>query len=97
MHVGLAMDVIKKQRHFKACEEAHELYVEQHKMAKQAKASLAELDGATSDGAGTSRKSFKKAKEAVAMADTTEPDLQANFPHHLKKAREATENAKAKA
>jgi hypothetical protein len=36
---------------------------------KQAKATLAELDGTTSEGAGTSKKSPKKHKEAVAMAD----------------------------
>ncbi len=51
MHVGLAMDGIKKQRHFKAYKEAHELYVEQRDLAKQAKTALAELDRTTSKGA----------------------------------------------
>jgi hypothetical protein len=97
MHVGLAMNAIKEQRCFNAFKEAHELYVEQRKAAKQGEAALAELDEATSEGAGTSRKSSKKAKEATATADATEPDLQANFPLDLKKAREATENTKAKA
>jgi hypothetical protein len=73
MHMGLAMDEIKKQGHFKAYEEAHELYVVQCDLAKQAKAALDELNGATSKGAGTSRKSSKKAKEAMAMADASEP------------------------
>jgi hypothetical protein len=52
MHVGLAMDAIEKQGHFKAYKEAYEVY-----MVKQAKTSLAELDGTTSKGAGSSRKS----------------------------------------
>jgi hypothetical protein len=65
-------------------------------MAKQTKAALTELDGATSKGAGTSRKSSKKVKEAVATADATEPNLQANFLLGLENTREATENAKAK-
>jgi hypothetical protein len=97
MHVGLAMDAIKKQGHFKSYKEAHELYVEHCKLTKQAKAALAELNRATSKGAGTSRKSSKKAKEAMATADATEPNLQADFLLDLKKAREGTENAKAKA
>jgi hypothetical protein len=99
MHVGLAMDVIKKRGHFKAYKEAHELYVEQRDLAKQAKAALAELDGATSksEGAGTSMKSSKKASEATAMADPNEPNPQANFLLDLEKAREAAENTKAKA
>jgi hypothetical protein len=93
MHMGLTLDTIKKQGHFKACKEAQELYVEQRKMAKQVKATLAEL-GAISKGAG---KSSTKAKGATAMADATEPDLRANFVQDLKKAREAAENTKGKA
>ena len=60
MHVGSAMDAIKKQGHFKAHEEAHEAYMEQRNLVKQAKAALAELDGTTSKGAGASKKSSKK-------------------------------------
>ncbi len=56
IHVELAMDAIKKQEHFKAYKEAHELYVEQCNLAKQAKATLAELERSTSKGTGTSRK-----------------------------------------
>jgi hypothetical protein len=50
VHVGSAMDAIKKQGHFKAHEEAHEAYVEQNNLVKQAKATLAELDRTTSKG-----------------------------------------------
>ncbi len=96
MHMGLILDTIKKQGHFKAYKEAYELYVEQRKMAKQAKAALAEIDVGISKGAGTSKKSSKKAKEAPTMADATEPKLQENFLLDLKKAKEATENAKGK-
>jgi hypothetical protein len=91
------MGAIKKRGHFKAYKEAHELYVEQCNLAKQTKAALAELDKSTSKGAGTSRKSSKKAKEGTATADTSEPNLQANFQLDLKKAKEAKKNAKAKA
>jgi hypothetical protein len=97
MHVGLAMDVIKKQGHFEAYKEAHELYMEQHNLAKQVKATLVELDGYTSEGAGTSRKSSKRNKEGMATADASEPNLQANFLLDLKKAKEAAENTKVKA
>jgi hypothetical protein len=48
MHVGSAMDAIKKQGHFKAHKAAHEAYVEQHDLVKQAKVALVELDGTTS-------------------------------------------------
>ncbi len=46
--------------------------MEQCNLVKQAKATLAELEEATSEGAGTSRKSSKKAKEARAMADASD-------------------------
>jgi hypothetical protein len=79
MHVESAMDTIKKHRQFKAYEEAHEAYVEQCNLVKQARATLAEFGGTTSKGAGTFKKSSKKHKEVTAMADTSEPNLQANF------------------
>jgi hypothetical protein len=72
MHVGSAMDRIEKQGRFKAHEEAHEDYMEQHDLVKQAKAALAELDGTTSEGTGASKKSSKKHKEAAAIADVSE-------------------------
>jgi hypothetical protein len=73
MHVGSAIDVIEKQGHIKAHKEAHEAYVKQPDLAQQAKAALAELDGTTSKGAGASKKSSKKHKETVAIADASEP------------------------
>ncbi len=89
--------MIKKRGHFKAHKEANNTYVEQRNLVKQAKTALAELDRTTSEGAGTSKKSSKMHKEATAMADSPEPDLQAMYQLDLKKAREAAENARAKA
>jgi hypothetical protein len=75
MHVGLTLDAIKKQGHFKDYKEAQKLYVNQIEAAKQAKAALAELDRATSKSARNSKKSSKKAKEVVATADALDPKM----------------------
>ncbi len=85
MHVSTALDAIEKLGHFKAYAISHELYVEQHNLAKQAKAALAELDKATSKGAGASKKSSKKAKEGTAMADTPDPKMRAICQQDLEK------------
>jgi hypothetical protein len=50
MHESTALNAIEKRGTFKAHAEAHVLYVEQCKLTKQAKATLAELDDATSEG-----------------------------------------------
>jgi hypothetical protein len=97
MHIGSAIDAIEKRGHFKTHKEANKGYVEQCNLVKQAKAALAELDGTTSNGAATSKKSSKKHKKAGAPANTAEHDLQAMYHLDLKKARKATENAKANA
>jgi hypothetical protein len=97
LHVGSALDAIKKKGHFKAHDEAHEVYVEQRKLVTQAKATLAELDGTTSEGTGTSKKPSKRHKEALATAGTPEPNLPAIYQLDLEKAKEAAEKAKVKA
>jgi hypothetical protein len=51
--------------------------VEQHGLVKQVKAAFAELDGTTSKGTGSSRKSSQKPKETAATASQPDPDLQA--------------------
>ncbi len=66
------MSAIKKQGTSKAHAEAHVLYMEQHNLAKQAKATLAELDDATSKDERTSKKASKKTKEGVASSDTSD-------------------------
>jgi hypothetical protein len=96
IHVGSALDAIKKKGHFKAHNKAHEAYVEQLKLVKQAKATLAKLDGTTSKGTGSSKKPFKKHKEAAATASQPDPNLQAEYHLDLKKAKEAAEKAKVK-
>jgi hypothetical protein len=70
--------------------------VEPCDLAKQAKATLSELDKATSKGEGTSKKSSKRHEEAAAMADTSEPNLHAIYQQELKKVKKATNNSKAK-
>jgi hypothetical protein len=91
MHVGLTLDMIK--RHLRDYKEAQALYVAQIEAAKQAKADLALLDR-VSKGTEKSKKSSKKAKEAKAAAKASDQEMQATFLADLKKAKEATENAK---
>jgi hypothetical protein len=63
---------------------------------KQAKATLAKLNGTTSKGTGSSKKPSKKHKEAAATAGTPEPNLQAIYQLDLEKAKKAAEKAKVK-
>jgi hypothetical protein len=56
MHVSTALDAIKNRGTLKAYTDAHALYVEQCKLAKQAKVALAELNNATREGKYTSKK-----------------------------------------
>ena len=60
MHVSSALDAIKKWGTFKAYKEAHEAYVEQRKVEKQAKAALALLLVPTSEGEKASKKASEK-------------------------------------
>jgi hypothetical protein len=60
MHVSSALKAIKKQSTIKAYKEAHEAYVEQHEVAKQAKAALALLTAPTSKGKKASKKASEK-------------------------------------
>ena len=75
MHMGSALEAIEKKSYFKAHKDANKAYVEQRNLVKQAKAALAKLDGATSHGTGSSRKSNKKLKETAATASQTDPAL----------------------
>jgi hypothetical protein len=63
MHVSSALDAIKKQGTFKAYKEAHEAYVEQHKVAKQEKADMALFMAPTSKGKKASEKASEKASK----------------------------------
>jgi hypothetical protein len=96
IHVGSALETIKKKGYFKVHKDANKAYVEQRELMKQAKATLAELDRTTNKGTGSSKKPSKKHKEAAATAGQPDPNLQAECMSDLKKAKEATEKAKAK-
>jgi hypothetical protein len=74
IHWGSALEAIKKKGYFKAHEDANEAYLEQVKLVKQAEAALAKLDGTTSKGTGSSRKSSMKPKEAAATASQPDSD-----------------------
>jgi hypothetical protein len=63
MHVSSALNAIKKRGTFKAYKEAHKAYVEQRKVAKQAKADMALFATPTSKGKKTSEKASKKASK----------------------------------
>jgi hypothetical protein len=60
MQVSSAHDAIKKRGTFKAYKEAHDAYVDQRKVAKQAKAALALLTAPTSKGEKDSEKASGK-------------------------------------
>jgi hypothetical protein len=104
MHVSTAVNAIKKWGTFKAYKEACEAYVEQRKVVKQAKATLALLMAPVSKGKKTSKKSSKKVsekalqktKEGMALADTPDPDLHAEYQADYEKAKFAAEIAKNK-
>jgi hypothetical protein len=90
MHVSSALNAIKKWGTFKAYKEAHKAYVEQCKVAKQAKSTMALLQAPTSEGEKVSEKASEKAlakkssekekasqmtKEDMALANAPAPEL----------------------
>jgi hypothetical protein len=70
MHVSSALDAIEKRGTFKAYREAHEAYVEQSEVAKQAKAALAILTAPTSEG----KKDSKNASEKESAKKSSEKE-----------------------
>jgi hypothetical protein len=90
MHVSSALNAIEKRGTFNAYKEAHEAYVEQREVAKQAKAALALFMAPTSKGKKASKKASekepakkssekekasKKTKEGAALAKAPAPEL----------------------
>jgi hypothetical protein len=65
MHMSTALNTIKKRGTFKTYKETHEAYVEQCKVAKQAKSTLALLLAPTSKG----KNVFEKASEKAPSQD----------------------------
>jgi hypothetical protein len=109
MHVSSALDAIEKRGTFKAYKEAHEAYLEQKEVAKQAKAALALFTASTSKGEKASKKasrkepakkSFekekapKKTKEGLALAKAPGPELCNEYQALYNKATFAKETAK---
>jgi hypothetical protein len=111
MHVSSALDAIEKQGTFKAYKEAHEAYVEQHEVSKQAKAALVLILVPTSEGEKASEKASEKApakrssekekasqktKESVALTDALAPELCGESQARYNKASFAKETTKNK-
>jgi hypothetical protein len=107
MHLSTALNAIKKQVTFKAYKEAQEAYVEQRKVAKQAKAALAILPAPISKGKKDSKKDFakkspekekasQKTKEGAASANASAPELHKEYQAVYNKASFAKETAKNK-
>jgi hypothetical protein len=111
MHVSSALDVIKKRGTFRAYKEAHEAYLEQKEVAKQAKAALALFTASTSEGKKASKKASrkepakkssekekasKKTKEGSALAKAPAPELCKEYQAIYNKATFAKETAKNK-
>jgi hypothetical protein len=94
MHVSLALNAIKKQGTFEAYKEAHEAYVEQCKVAKQAKAALALLTAATSEDKKASKKAsdkesakkFSEKEKALRRSLQRNPLKKRRFPRRPRKA-----------
>jgi hypothetical protein len=111
MHVSSALNAIKKRGTFKAYMEAHEAYVKQRKVAKQAKAVLALLTAPTSEGKKVAKKASEKApqkkssekekasqktNEGVALVNAPAPELCDEYQALYNKATFAKETAKNK-
>ncbi len=74
MHMNSALNTIKKRGTFKAYKEAHKAYVEQHKVARQAKADMALFRTPTSEGEKASKKAAKKASEKASGKSRSEKE-----------------------
>jgi hypothetical protein len=72
MHVSSAHNTIKKGGAFKAYKEAHEAYVEQKEVAKQAKTALALFTAPTSKCKKASKKASEKTSEKEPATKSTE-------------------------
>jgi hypothetical protein len=72
MHVSLALDTIKKLGTFKAYKEAHEAYVEQCNVAKQAKANMSLFTTPTSKGEKATKKGTEKASKKASGKNCSE-------------------------
>jgi hypothetical protein len=102
MHVSSALGAIKKWGTIKAYKEAHKAYVEQCKVAKQAKAALALFTAPTSKGKKDSKKasgkeSSKKSSEKEKASEKEPAKKPSEIEKTSKKTKEATALADAPA
>ncbi len=74
MHVSSALNVIKKRGTFKAYKEAHEASVEQHEVAKQAKANISLFTTPTRDSKKANKKWTEKASEKASGKNRSEKE-----------------------
>jgi hypothetical protein len=96
IHVGSALEAIKRKGYFKAYVESNEVYTEQCGVIKQVKAQLAKLDDSTGREARSSRKSNMKSNVATAVACPADPAPQADILSEITQAQEAADKANAK-
>jgi hypothetical protein len=75
IHVGSALEAIKRKGYFKAYKESNEAYVEHCGRIKLAKAQLAKQDDSTNGEAGPPEKSTKKSNLTTAEASPADPAL----------------------
>jgi hypothetical protein len=74
MHVSSALNAIKKWGTFKAYKEAHKAYVEQHKVAKQAKADMSLFTTPTIKGKKANKKGTEKASKKASGENRSEKE-----------------------
>ncbi len=74
MHVSSALDAIKKRGTFKAYKEAHEAYVEQRDVAKQAKANMSLFTTPTIEGEKANEKGTEKASDKASGKNHSEKE-----------------------
>jgi hypothetical protein len=84
IHVGSALEAIKRKGYIKVSIESNEAYMEQCGRIKLAKAQLAELDDSTNGEAGTSNESTKKSNVTTAEASQTDSALQVELVSEIK-------------
>jgi hypothetical protein len=74
MHVSSALNTIEKRGTFKAYKEAHEAYVEQHDVEKQAKADMSLFMTLTREGEKATKKGTEKASEKASGKNRSEKE-----------------------
>jgi hypothetical protein len=84
IHVGSALEAIKRKGYSKTNEESNKAYAENCGRIKLAKAQLAELDDSTGGEAGPPKKSTKKSNVTTAEASQADPALQAELVSEIK-------------